>query len=114
MIGAIGIAPSRERRSGMLPDQAAELVEEVRAVVGAGGGLRMILDAEDGQPLVAEPLERLVVQVDVARLDVRRQRRRVDGEPVILRGDLDLARPLVPNRVVGAAMAELELEGPGP
>ena len=30
---------------------------------------------------------------------------------MILRGDFDLARRQIPDRVVGAAMPELELEG---
>ena len=37
----------------------------------------------------------------------------IDGEAVVLRGDLDLAGRLVADRVIGAAVAELELEGPG-
>ena len=39
-----------------------------------------------------------------------RQRRRVDREAVVLRRDLDLAGPLVQHRLVGAAVAELQLE----
>ena len=35
----------------------------------------------------------------------------LDGEAVVLRGDLDLAGPLVQHRLVGAAVAELQLEG---
>ena len=37
----------------------------------------------------------------------------VDGEAVVLRRDLDLAGRLVADRVIGAAVAELELEGLG-
>ena len=48
----------------------AELGEEVLAVVRAGGGLGVVLDAEDRQAGVAEPFEGLVVEVDVAGLDV--------------------------------------------
>ena len=79
----------------------------------AGGGLGVILNAEDRQALVPQALEGLIVEVDVARLDVGGQRRRVDGEAVVLGGDLDLAGRLVADRVIGAAVAELELEGLG-
>src|SRR5438309_840265 len=74
----------------------------------------MVLDAEDRQSTMAEPFERLVVQVDVAGLDVGRQGGGVDGEPVVLRRDLDLAGALVADRMVGTAVAELQLERPGP
>ena len=73
----------------------------------------MVLDAEDRQPRVPEAFEGLVVEVDVARLDVGGQGGGVDGEAVVLGGDLDLAGALVADRVVGAAVAELELEGLG-
>ena len=46
----------------------------------------------------------------MAGLDVGGQRRGVDGEAVVLRRDLDLAGLLVADRVIGAAVAELELE----
>ena len=73
----------------------------------------MILNAEDRQAFVPQPFERLVVQVDVAGLDVGGKSGRVDGEAVVLGRDLDLAGRLVPHRVVGASMAELELERVG-
>ena len=92
-------------------DQRPELIEQILAVVRAGGGLGVVLDAEDRQPLVPQALEGLVVQVDVAGLDVGGQRGRIDGEAVVLGGDLDLAGSLVADRVIGAAVAELELEG---
>ena len=91
--------------------ELAELGEEVLAVVRAGRGLGVVLDAEDRQARVAEAFEGLVVEVDVAGLDVGGQGRGVDGEAVVLGGDLDLAGALVADRVVGAAVAELELEG---
>ena len=92
---------------------APEFFEEVLAVVRPGGCLGMILDAEDGQTLVPHPFERLVVQVDMGQLDVAGKGRRVDGEPVVLSRDLDLAGLLVPDGVVGASVAELELERRG-
>ena len=76
----------------------------------AGRGFGVVLDAEDRQPLVAHAFEGLVVEVDVAGLDVGGKRGGIDGEAVVLGGDLDLARSLVADRLVGAAVAELELE----
>ena len=70
----------------------------------------MVLNAENRQAFVPQPFERLVIQIDVAGLDVGRKPGRVDGEAMVLSRDLDLAGRLVSNRVVGAAMAELELE----
>ena len=73
----------------------------------------MILHSEDRQPLVPQSFQSLIVQVDVTRLDVGGQSRRIDGKTVVLSRDLDFAGLLVADRVVGAAMAELELEGLG-
>ena len=70
----------------------------------------MILDAENRQAMVPEPFQSLVVEIDVAGLDLGRQGRGIDGEAVVLRRDLDLAGLLVPDRMIGAAVAELELE----
>src|SRR5207249_2968471 len=53
--------------------ELAKLVEEIGAVVRAGGGFGMILHAEQRQPLVAHPLQRAVVEVDVRRFEFRRQ-----------------------------------------
>src|SRR5262249_31290197 len=59
-----------------------------------------------------EPFKGLVVEIDVADLDVLRKGLGVDSEPMILRGDLDLAALLVSDRMVRAVVAELELERP--
>ncbi len=90
--------------------QASELLEQVAAVVRAGGGLGVVLDAEDGEAGVAESFEGLIVEIDVAGDDVGGECRGVDREAVVLGGDLDLAVPLVADRVIGTAMTELELE----
>jgi len=73
----------------------------------------VILNAEDRQAFVPQPFQRLVVQIDVTELDVGGQPGRVDCEAVVLGRDLDLARRLIPDRVIGASMTELELEGLG-
>jgi hypothetical protein len=59
---------------------------------------------------VPHPFERAVVQVDVRRLHVGGQRLGADGEAVVLRRDLDLPVFRFKHRLIGAAMAELELE----
>ena len=70
----------------------------------------MILDAEDGQVLVPHAFERLIVQVDVRQLDVAGKGLWVDGEPVVLSRDLDLAGPFVPDGVIGARCPNLSLK----
>ena len=86
----------RSLRRGMLfrlLHQLDEVVEQVVRIVRAGRGLGVILDAEDRLAAVAEAFERLVVQVDVGDFDlVEVERIRVDGEAVIVGGDLDASR----------------------
>src|SRR5512140_548501 len=61
---------------------------------------------------MAEALVRSVIQVDMRNLDPGFvQRLRVDGEAVVLRGDLDLAGQKILDRVVPPAMTEFQLEG---
>ena len=74
----------------------------------------MILDAEHGPPLVAQPLDGLVVKVDVRDLDVIGHRLRVNGEAVVLRCDLDLLGGQALHGVVATSMTELQLVGLGP
>ena len=70
----------------------------------------MVLDREGGEIPTAETFERVVVEVHVGELHVlARQRVEVYTEAVVLAGDLDLAGAKVLDRMVGAAMAELEL-----
>ena len=52
----------------------------------AGGCLRVVLYAENRPAAVPHPFERVVVQIDVRRLQVARQRVQIDCEAVILRG----------------------------
>jgi hypothetical protein len=94
-----------------LLDHVVEIGEERVGVVRAGGGLGVILDGENGQLLVAQALDSVVVQVDLG--DDRAallQRLGVGGEAVVLRRDRDLAGLEVLHRLVAAAVAELELE----
>ena len=90
----------------------AEVAEEVVGIVRAGGGFRVVLDAEERERLVAQAFERLVVEVDVGELDlVGVDGVGIDGEVVVVGGDFDFAGGVVANGMVAAVMAELELVG---
>ena len=70
----------------------------------------MILNAERRLAAVPETFERLIVQIDVGNFDIAGfQRIRVNGEPVILRGDLHPSSRVVQHRMVCAVMSELQL-----
>ena len=60
----------------------------------------------------AQPFYSAVVQVDVADFHFGRESVGIDGKPMVLGGDIDPAVGQVADGVVGAAVAELELEGP--
>src|SRR5436305_10713363 len=83
----------RTQHSGLrryLVDHLHELAEEIERVVGAGGSFGVVLDGQDGLAAVAEALQGLVVEVDVRVLDVvLAEGVGVDGEAVVLGGDLD-------------------------
>ena len=96
--------------------ESDELIEEIPAVVGPGGGFRMILHREDGPLPVRDSLHRTVVQVDVREPKLRRSRNLValsesHRESVILRRDLHGVGVEVPYRVVPTVMAERKLVG---
>src|SRR5262245_52734778 len=122
MSSRLGTArPSRSRR-----DRLQEAVELVERVVGPGASLGVVLDrgAVDVEKLQA--LDGAVVEVDVRErgvaevgapadrlvgLDAAAAVGRRDREPVVLRRDLDLARPQVLDRMVGPAVPEGQLVG---
>src|SRR3954465_14250592 len=116
----IGPEPStrillRSSRLGM-GEAVDELVEQPERVVRAGTGLGVVLDAARRHVEQPDALHRAVVEVDVRQL--RGARLGLDplpgltpeGEAVILRGDRDPARAQVLDGMVGAAVAERELE----
>src|SRR5579872_1138812 len=77
-----------------------------------GRGFRMVLHTENRMAAMAEAFERLVVQVDVRKIDFAGVKRiRIDGETVVMRSDFNLTGDFVQHRVIGAAMAELKLIG---
>ena len=77
------------------------------AVVRTGRSFRVILDSESGDVFATNPLDRLIVQVDVRDLDALRQRVRLQSEAVILRSDFDSASVAMQDRLIGSAMSEL-------
>ncbi len=103
-----------------------EAVEQVQAVVRAGAGLGVVLDGAAGHVEQLEALDGAVVEVDVrerggaeVRLPAHRlvavDRARAAGpegrEAVVLRGDLDAPGLQVRDGMVGAVVAEGQLEG---
>jgi len=87
-----------------------ERVKEISRVVRAGAGLGVVLDAEDGKRFVAEAFDGLVVEVDVRHhAAVGFQGFAIDREAVILAGDFDPAGVEIFDRLIAAAMAELQL-----
>ena len=81
-------------------------------IVRARRGLGMILHAEDRLAAVTKSLQRLIVQIHVGNFDVALvERIRVDGETVVVRRNFDTLREPVDDRVIGAAMPELQLVG---
>src|SRR4051794_38651196 len=103
-----------------------EGVEEVAGIVRARAGLGVVLDGRGGDVLEHQALDRAVVEVEMGelgdaevglpvdrlvRLYPRLSARSLDREAVVLRGDVDPPRRQLLDRVVGAAVAEGELEG---
>src|SRR5256885_6076230 len=92
--------------------QVREAVEQIVRVVRARRRLGVVLHAEHGQFGVTQALARSVVQVQVARLPTAPgERRRIDGEAVVLRRDLHAPGREILHGMVGAVMAEGQLVG---
>mmetsp|Transcript_53303 Transcript_53303/g.125259 ORF Transcript_53303/g.125259 Transcript_53303/m.125259 type:complete len:315 (-) Transcript_53303:5901-6845(-) len=96
-----------------LAHQADEAVEQVGDVMRAGAGFRVPLEAERRLVSAGDALQRAVEQADVSGAQVGRQRVGVHRETVVLAGDADAATVQVLDRMVGAVVAELHLEGLG-
>ena len=91
-----------------------EAVEEGRGVVWARGGLGVVLDGEDVASGNVEAGDGVVVEVPVGDAGAPGlEAGGVDGEAVVLAGDLDASGEGVEDGLVGAAVAELELVGGG-
>ena len=68
-------------RLGLI-NKFGELVEKVFRIVRTGRGLGVVLHTEDRNGIAAQALHRAVIQVDMRNLCIRRQRLRVNREPI--------------------------------
>src|ERR1035437_10397449 len=88
-----------------------ELLEQIMRIMRSRRSLRVILHAKQRQIPVPQSLERLVIQVDMGQLNFTvGQRIRIDGEVVVVRGDLDLSGLQLFYRMVPAVVPKLQLE----
>src|SRR5690606_12098994 len=90
-----------------------ESVEQPGHVMRTWAGFRVSLEAEGRGIGELDALVGSVEQRTVGDPHVRRQRRLVDGEAVVLAGDHHPLAVQVLDRVVGAVVAELHLVGAG-
>ena len=83
--------------------------------MGAGGGLRVVLDGKDGEPGVPQPLDRPVVQIQVGHRQFRGPGnagfRALDRKSVVLGGDQHLPGRQLLDGVIAAPVAVRELGG---
>src|SRR2546426_6387197 len=91
--------------------QLCEAIEEVPDVVRPGARFGMPLKAERRPIGACEALQAAVEERNMGRSEVRRERVRVDREPVVLAGNDDLSALQIFHRMVGAVMPELHLQG---
>src|SRR5947207_3018489 len=84
---------------------------KVMAVLRAGAGLGVVLHREDRLAPDRQAFVRPVEQREMRRRDPFGQAVGIDDEAVVLAGDLDLAGGEVLDRLIGAAMAAVELVG---
>ena len=70
----------------------------------------MVLDAEYRIFFVSNPFDRLIVQVQMGYFDVRGERIRINGKPMILRSDRYLSGSEILNRLVAAPMTEFQFK----
>ena len=121
-LDVLALRQSGLRRRSACRHQLAEPVEEVRRVVRAGRRLGVVLHREalqrrrpasrSSRPSTTSSLRQTWLTVATPYgVSVGAVERRVDGEPVVVRGDLDLAGGAVHHRLVDAAVAVLQLVG---
>src|SRR2546430_5473456 len=85
-------------------------VEQISQIVRPRARLRVPLEAERWLVGEREPLQRAIEERDVGNARGGRQRRRIDGEAVVLAGNQHLSGILVEHRMVGAMVAEFHLQ----
>src|SRR5438067_7673071 len=72
-------------------------------------GFGVILHGQHRLAAMSKTFERLIVEIDVRVLDViLAERFGIDGEAVILRGDLDASGAQILHRMIAAAMPEFQ------
>jgi hypothetical protein len=92
--------------------QVGELREQVVGIVRAGRSFRVILHAKKREIFVTHAFVGGVVQIHVGDFDVAgRKRVGIDAKAVILGSDFHLIGEQILHRMVGAVVAELQLEG---
>ena len=74
----------------------------------------MVLHSEHRQPAVAEPFDRVIVQIDMGHLNFGAEGIRVNGKSVILRGDFNPACGKILHGLISASVTKFEFERPSP
>src|ERR1700709_1639148 len=97
--------------SGLLAHHGDEPVEQMMAVARTRARLGMVLHREGALRGRRAAFVAAVEQADMGDADALGQRLVVHREAVILAGDLDLSGREILHRLIGAAMAEIELVG---
>src|SRR4030065_2970177 len=103
----------RSVRLGMVGHHLNKSVEQIAHVMSAGTGFRMPLKAERRRVSARDALQRAVEQRNVGAAQIGGQGRRIHRKTVILTGDRHPTAVEVLDRMVGAVVAELHLDGPG-
>ena len=98
----------------MLLHYFCELLEQIGAVLRTRSALGVVLHRENPVGDTLHALGRAVEQVDVRQRKPRAgERIDIHGVAVVLARDFEFSRHEVLHRVVGTAVSELHLEGPG-
>ena len=69
----------------------------------------MVLHTEGPQRTAANPLDRLVIEIDVGYLDFLAEALGLDRKSVILGGDLNSSRGAIEHWLIGSTVTELQL-----
>src|SRR5262249_40631108 len=89
-----------------------KILEQIMRIMRPRRRFRVILHAKQRQIPVPHPFQRVVVQIDVGKVDFTlRKGVGINREVMIVRSDLDLARVQLLYRMIAAVVPELELEG---
>src|SRR5579859_322539 len=106
--GAIPMPPSCRR----LLDHRSKFGEQGGGIMRPRRCFRVVLNAKNGLGLVPHTFHSLVVQVDSIHNHVRGEGSRINGKTVVLGGDFHPAGRQILHRLVCAAVAKFQFEGP--